>query len=265
MNGLVERLRSAHHRSRLVAFARAFALPYRAARFLAAHRALWSLVAIPALINIALFAVAAGVAVTYADTVVALLWATPAEGGVWAGLLLILWYVFYTAVIVFGLMAAYAVTLLLSGIVASPFNDALSARAERLLTGHEAPSSGGSAFQEAVQSVVSSATIVLLYVALMGPVLLLNLLPGVGSLAATLLGLSLGAFFLSLEFTDIALARRGYSLRQKLRLLRAHPGLAGGFGLSTSLLLWIPLLNVLCVPIAVVGGTALALALVDQQ
>lgn len=261
MHALVERLREARHRSRFIAFARALALPLHAARLLAGHRTLWPLVAIPALINLALFVVAAGLIIAHADAAVALLWPPPADGGVWAELLLGLWYVLYVAALIFGLMAAYVVTLLVSGIVASPFNDALSARVERLLTGRAAPSPGGSLLRETVQSVVSTTTIVLLYAALMGPVLLLNLVPGAGSLAATVLGTGLGAFFLALEFTDVALARRGYPLRLKLRLLRAHPALTLGFGLSTSLLLWIPFLNVLCVPIAVVGGTALALAL----
>lgn len=262
MHVLVERLRDACRRSRLVAFVRAVALPFRAARFLAAHRALWPLVVVPVLINLALFVVAVVLVVAYAGDVVAVLWAPPPGAhGVWTGVLLVFWYVLYAAAVVLGLMAAYVATLLLSGIVSSPFNDVLSARAERLLTGRAAPSPGGSVLREAVQSVVSTATIVLLYTALMVPVLLLNVVPGAGSLAATLLGTVLGAFFLALEFTDVALARRGYPLRRKLRLLRAYPALTVGFGLSTSLLLWIPLLNILGIPIAVVGGTALALAL----
>jgi CysZ protein len=78
------------------------------------------------------------------------------------------------------------------------------------------------------------------------------------------LGAGVGAFFLTLEFTDLTLARHGYRLRQRLQLLRHHPGLTAGFGLGTSLLLWIPVVNVLCVPIAVVGGTALALSLTSD-
>lgn len=261
MDALVERLRDASRRSRFVAFARASALPFRAARFLAARRALWPLVAIPACINLVLFVAAAGLVITSADTIAAMLWAPPTGAGVGTSILLLFWYVLYAAVLIFGLMVAYVVTLLLSGIVASPFNDALSERVEQQLTGREGPSADGSFVGEAVRSVLSTAAIAFLYVALMGPVLLLNLVPGLGSLAAALLGTGLGAFFLALEFTDITLARRRYPLRRKLRLLRTHPALTLGFGLSTSLLLWIPLLNVLCVPIAVVGGTALALAL----
>ncbi len=264
MHALVERLRSVHGRSRLVAFARALALPFRAARFLTGQRALWPFVVVPALINAALFVVAVGLVVAYADAAVALLWTPPDAGGVWTGLLRGFWYVLYAVALIFGFMAAYVVTLLVSSVVASPFNDALSARVERLLTGRDAPSSGGTVLGEAVQSVVSTAAIALLYLVLMGPVLLLHLVPGVGSLAATVLGTGLGAFFLALEFTDITLSRRRYALREKVRLLRAHPALTAGFGLSTAFLLWIPLLNVLCIPIAVVGGTALALALVPE-
>lgn len=265
MHALVERLRPTPHRPRLVAFARALALPFRAAAFLAARRTLWLLAAVPALINVILFVIAAVLVLTYADTVVALLWAQPPNGGAGADMLVVLRYLLYAAVVVFGLTAAYVVTLLLSGIVASPFNDALSVRVERLLLDRHTPSPEGSFVGEAVRSVFSTAAVTLLYAILMGPVLLLNLLPGVGSLAAVVLGAGLSAFFLALEFTDITLARRRYTLREKVHLLRTHPGLATGFGLSTSLLLWIPLLNALCVPIAVVGGTALALALTAER
>lgn len=249
------------------ALLRGLALPFRAARFLLSHRSLWPFAIAPVLIHGALLVGAAVFVLAYADAAAAWIWAPPSGTTFWSTALLALWYVLYLLVLAFGLVTAYATTLLVSGVVASPFNDTLSARAEALLrdNGPGGPNDGRPLWREALYSLRSTALVLALYLTLMGPVLLLNVVPGLGSMAATGLGTGVSAFFLTLEFADITLARYGYRLRQKLRLLRAHPGLTAGFGLSTSLLLWIPLLNLLCVPIAVVGGTAMALALIQDS
>lgn len=267
MHPLVSTLRQAKRGAMPRALFRGLSLPIRSARFLITHRRLWSQAIVPVLIHGALLVGAVVLVFTYADLVATWLWAPPVADSLWAGALLALWYGLYAVLIVAGLIAGYAATLLISGVVASPFNDALSERAERLLRSGDAPlpEDARSFWREALYSLRTTLFILLLYLALMAPVVLLNLLPGLGSVAATVLGTGVGAFFLTLEFTDITLARHGYRFRQKLRLLRAHPGLTAGFGLGTSLLLWIPVLNVLSVPIAVVGGTALALALLADD
>lgn len=263
---LVIKLREARHASSVIAGARALVLPLQAVRFLVGHRCLWPFVVVPALINLVLFVGSVGLVLAHADWVASALWTRPEVGGVLGALILGLWYALYAGVVVFGLVVAYVATVLIGGIVASPFNDALAERVEiRLAPGSKRPDSGRSWWGEFIHSVVSTATIALLYGVLLVPILLLNVIPVAGSMAATVLGTGLGAFFLALEYTDVTLSRYGMPLRQKLRLLREHWVLAGGFGLSTSFLLWIPLLNVLCIPIAVVGGTALALALVRRE
>lgn len=260
---LVARLSHARHRPRPRALLSGLALPFRAAWFLATRRSLWLPAIAPALIHSVLLIGAATLVLSYADAAATWIWAPPTDTPLPGALLHVLWYGLYALVVVLGLIAAYATTLLVSGVVASPFNDVLSARTEGLLHPPEAPTPADAEpfWREALRSLRSTALIVGLYLALMAPVLLLNVLPGWGSVAATALGASVSAFFLALEFTDVTLTRHGYPLREKLRLLRRHAPLTMGFGLSTSLLLWIPGLNVLCVPIAVVGGTALALAL----
>lgn len=265
MHPLVSHLRRNRGGTVLSALFRSMVLPLRAARFLAAHRRLWPLAIVPAVIHGALLASAVVLVFTYASAAANWLWTPPVGDTLWGWVLLAVWYGLYLLVVVTGLVAGYAATLLISGVVASPFNDALSARTERLLRTEERTESAARPFwREALYSLRTTLLILTLYLALMVPVLLLNLLPGLGSIAATVLSTGVGAFFLTLEFTDLTLSRYGYSLRAKLRLLRAHPGLTAGFGLGTSLLLWIPGLNVLSVPVTVVGGTALALALLDD-
>lgn len=263
---MVAQLRDARHRPALVGFLRAVRVPYQALWFLRRHRVLWPFVIAPAVINVLLFGAGVVLVFTQADAVAGMIWAQPAVQGLLDAAMLVLWYVFYAGVLGFGLVGTYVATLLLGGVLASPFNDVLSGRAETLFAGREAPiESDRSTRGELVASIVSSAAILGFYALLMGPVLLLNVLPGVGSLLATALGVGLGAFFLTLEFADITWARRGLAFREKLRLVRAHTGMTAGFGLSISCLLWIPFLNVLCIPVAVVGGTALAMALCETE
>lgn len=266
MHVLVSQLRDARHRAWIVALIRAFALPYRAARFVRRRRVLWPLVIAPACVNIVLFAGGVVLVVFYADSVAQLLWTRPEAAGGIDALLAGLWYVMYGVVFLLGLVAVYVGTLLVGGIVASPFNDVLGERVEQLLLeGADVETVERPLWREVITSVRSSAAIVGLYVLLMAPVLPLNLIPVVGSMMAAGLGVAIGAFFLALEYADGTLARRGFTFGEKIRLLRRHWPLAGGFGLSTSVLIWIPVLNILCIPIAVVGGTALALALVEHE
>ena len=192
------------------------------------------------------------------------MWAKPVGEGAMALLLVGLWYLFRALAVVVGLAISYVFVLLLGGILASPFNDALSERTERMLTGRPAPEPEGDFLGGIPMSIGSTAFITLIYLALLLPILLLNFIPVLGSVAATVLGVCLSAFFLSLEYADNTFERYGFSLQEKIRTLRQNLALSGGVGLGMSLLLWIPLLNFLCIPIAVVSGTVLALGLVGK-
>lgn len=262
MDRLLTGVRAARAASPGGRFVRALVLPLRATAFLARQPRLWPLVIVPALINVVLFVGAAAVVVWNADNLLGTFWARPAVDAWYAWGMLALWYLAWFAALLLGLVLAYVVVLLVGGIVASPFNDVLSERTEMLLTGRSEMPQGGTGFWGGVlHSIGSTTAITGLYLALMLPVLLLNVVPGVGSMAATVVGSVVGAFFVALEYADTTFERYGYRLRDKVALLRRHAALAGGFGLGTGLLLWIPFINFLCIPIAVVGGTALALAL----
>lgn len=241
-------------------FVRGLVMPLRAIAFLSRHPRLWPLVVVPALINLVLFVVAAGLVVTYAGDVLAWLWPRPGVEGVLDWGLVALWYAFGAILVVAGFLAAYVLVLLLGGVLASPFTDALSERTEALLTGAQ-PAAEGSWLAGALQAVGHTAKVTALYLLLLAPILLLHLVPAVGNLAATVLGAALGAFFIALEFSDAAFSRRGLSLGAKTRLLRAHLASTMGVGLGASALLWIPLVNVFCIPLAVVSGTVLAVSL----
>ncbi|MGM0556952.1 MAG: EI24 domain-containing protein [Myxococcota bacterium] len=263
---LLGEVESALGAERLTQFKAGFFLPFKSARFLVRNTELIPFVIIPALINIVLFGIAAYFFVGNIGEVVDWLWTKPITDGFLSYLLLALWYVVYVVAILVALLLSYAVVLVTGGLVASPFNDFLSERTERILTGAgEFPEPEGGVAAQILRSVVSSGAIALTYVLIMVPILLLNLIPGVGNAAATILGGAVSAFFLALEFTDPVLERYHFRVRDKFGMIRSHLPLTGSFGFGTSLLLWVPLLNFLCMPIAVIGGTSLAVALKDEE
>jgi CysZ protein len=251
---------------RFTQFKTGFFLPFKSARFLGRNTELIPFVIIPALINIVLFGVAAYFLVGNIGEVVDWLWTKPIGEGFLSYLLLAIWYVVYVVALLVAILLSYAFVLVTGGLVASPFNDLLSERTERILTGvDEFPEPAGGVAAQILRSAISSGSIALTYALLMAPILLLNLIPGVGNAAATILGGAVSAFFLALEFTDPVLERYHFSVRDKFGMIRSHLPLTGSFGFGTSLLLWIPLLNFLCMPIAVIGGTSLAVALKDAD
>lgn len=264
MHDLVDDLRKARGTAAVRRWFRGFALPFRALALLRRHRSLWPWAAAPALIGLLLFAGVAGVALAYADEVLRWWWTPPEAQGLGTSLLVLVWGVLYVVLLVLGLAGAYLSALIFGGVVASPFNDALSIRVEAILAGNDRPKEA-SLLVGLGRSLLSTAAVTGVYLLLAVPVLLLNLVPAVGPPVATVLHAGLAAYFLAIEYADVALARYGLPWREKLALIRRHRALASGFGLSISLLFWIPFLNLLVMPIAVTAGTALGLAVHDGK
>jgi CysZ protein len=88
--------------------------------------------------------------------------------------------------------------------------------------------------------------------------LLLGLVPLVGTVLAAVLGALVGGWFLAIELTGPAFEARGLSLRERRRALRSRRALALGFGLASYLLFLVPLGAVLTMPAAVAGATLLS-------
>ncbi|MFB6264817.1 MAG: EI24 domain-containing protein [Bradymonadaceae bacterium] len=258
-------IREATQRSAPVRLFSGGALPLKAARFLAGEPSLWPHVAVPALINAALFITAVYYVVLNADAIIAQLWARPPVEQWWDWVMLAGWY---GAVAIIGLLllvVTYMAVVLIGGLIATPFNDLLGEHAEQCLLADDAvPESDASLLEGALRAIVSTAAVLGTYLVVMVPILALNLVPGIGSIASTVLGTVVGAAFLSLEFCGGPLERRGLKLGERVDLLREHATIALGFGLGTTTFLWIPLVNFLTIPIAVVGGVMLSAGLADE-
>jgi len=85
--------------------------------------------------------------------------------------------------------------------------------------------------------------------------LLLNLVPGIGTLAATAGGLALATTIVCLDFLDAPLERRRLPFREKLRIVFRSLPASASFGLVCFGLVSVPLLNLLTIPLCVASGT----------
>lgn len=94
-------------------------------------------------------------------------------------------------------------------------------------------------------------------------VLLLGLIPAVGSVVATVLGFVLTSWGLSRELTFAPLARRGFDGGARARLRRGRRARAFGFGVAVQLCYLIPLGAVIAMPAAVAGSAFLTRDLLD--
>ena len=83
----------------------------------------------------------------------------------------------------------------------------------------------------------------------------LNFLPGIGTIAATAIGIGSTATLTCLDFFDPPLERRRLRFRQKLAMIgKCLPGSAG-FGLASLFWISIPIVNLVTIPLCVTAGT----------
>lgn len=162
--------------------------------------------------------------------------------------------VWLLAILVFCLILTITANL-----IGAPFNGFLAARVEQNLTG-KLPDSGLTVWQEGLQGLVTELRKLLFFFMWLIPLLLLSLLlfflPGLNALIPVLWGV-FGAYMLALEYVDYPAANHGLSFAAKRRLLAQNRWLTLGFGGMVTLATALPLLNLLVMPAAVAGATAM--------
>ena len=156
------------------------------------------------------------------------------------------------------LIFCFALTIL-ANLIASPFNGFLAARVELHLTG-SLPDSGLSLWQEGLQGLLMELRKLLFYASRAIPLAVLSLIlffiPGLNALIPVLWML-FGAYMLALEYLDYPASNHGLSFAQKRAALARHRWLGLGFGATVTLVTVVPLANLLVMPAAVAGATAL--------
>ena len=148
--------------------------------------------------------------------------------------------------------------VVLSSVVAAPFNDALSEAVEHILTGEPAPPFS---FKRMVADVFRTIRLeigkVLLYTVVVGPMFLASFfIPGIGQVIS-IIGFALTAIFLGVDYIDWPAARRDWSVRDRIAFTRRQLPAVAGLGTGVWVLLFIPLVNLFFMPAAVAGGTML--------
>ena len=133
-------------------------------------------------------------------------------------------------------------SLLFMNIAASPIYEVISVAVERDVTGRE-PASPGLSLKVML---VEAKKVLLIF----GASILLLLIPG-----AHVISTLICAFLVGWDFFDYPLARRGWSLGARLRLVFREFWSVLGFGLW----LLIPFAQIVMLPLAVAGGTLLNL------
>jgi CysZ protein len=231
-------------------------------RLVAFQPSLWGYLVAPVSIMLLLFFGGAFFAWHGIGLALGMLW-TPGAGAsaMWAGA----WWLLGIFV---KLMAVGTLALGLyftAGLIATPFNDRLSEHVETSVLGpYEEPFSWRVLVTDLLISVTHSVVSLTIWITVMVFSFVLNLIPGIGSVASFVIGTVATAMFLSREAADGCMSRRRMSFGHKFRVVMQHSSLFFGFGVVASCMLWIPFLNFLLLPMAVAGGTLMYCHLEQQ-
>ncbi|WP_413228768.1 EI24 domain-containing protein [Chloroflexus sp.] len=226
-----------------------FSYPFRAISLIVSQPVLWRYIAIPIGLNLLVgFVLYTTLLLAGFQAIDALLAGWPA----W-----IEWLV--RGVLVIALFVGIGYLLVRFGVVlGSPFYSRLSELLEERLRGvaiTAPPPTPANIARDLGRAVLFELKKLLLTLVIGLPALLLNLIPGAGSILATIAGIALGATIACLDFFDPPLERRRLRFRAKLGFIRRHLPASAGFGLICLGLVSIPLFNLLAVPICITAGT----------
>lgn len=234
-----------------------FRLPFQGVTYLVQHRSLWKWAVLPVGINILLFSVAFAILIAYvpdlynlfrfeSSTQQAWLWSTSLN--VLSGTIGVLLILLSSAVLAI-------VFLLLSKVIASPFLDILAQQVEYLHGETQATTFNlGYLWRSFWVSIGAelkrTGFIIAVYMALF----MLGLIPVLAPFTA-LAGTLFTILFLPLQYASYTMDHRLMTFRQRRALITQRPWLMFGFGIAAFLTIFVPLLNFVCLPILVVGGT----------
>ncbi len=245
-------------RGRWAEFRVGFFAPLFALGFLLGRPRMWKFTVLGGLLNTIVFAALAWWGVTHVDELTALIWQPPERAALEA-----LWWALAVVLAIATVMLAFVLTVMLAAIVMAPFNDRLSGRVEEIFRGPAptTPMGVGAAARDAAIGLSHEILNLVLYLVLMVPVVALHLIPAIGSIASAVTAFVATACMLALQFTDYPQSRRRFRWREKVSLLRRELPALFGLGVGIQFLLWIPIVNFMLIPVAVVAGTMVFCAL----
>lgn len=242
-------------------FFRGLAYPLRGLGILRRHPGLARYWLPPILLTFAALVASLWLSVAYSDDVTALIWSPAPRDGATGWLIEVAHGLLHALSFVIGLGLLVVVCVLVSTLLAAPFNDALSEAIEAHETGSPPPPfSVGRLLRDLGRTVRLELTKLAIYIAVMGPLLVVSwLVPGVGQVLYVLFGTLFTSAYFAFDYIDWPASRRGLGFGERARLFRAHPLRMLGFGFGVWGCLFVPLLNLAFMPLAVAGGTRLFL------
>jgi len=233
---------------------RGFVYPFRGLKFLFRHRSLLWYVAIPFGLNTILFAVFAWLLVSHLGGWVQKL--LP-NGDTWYWTILF-YLVIGLSVLLLLLIVIYTFTMV-GNIVLGPFNDMLSEKVELLYLSSslDEPLKLKLLLADILRSIKVGIGKLLIYVGGLLALLLLNLLPLIGSALYGALVIVYTLFFLGWEYFDYSMERWKFTFGVKVKTSFRHASVFIGFGAGASLMLFVPIINLAAIPLCVIGATLL--------
>ena len=227
-------------------FLSGFLLPLTGGRVLLRHRSLLGVALAPLVLNIVLYGGALWLVSQYYEQWFGLLWPAPHAWYWQLGYVILRFGVFL--VLLAGLLFSFVVV---GTVVAAPFLDLLSLRVEQAVQGPHGlvTEYSHSWLRESVRALGHGLLLGGMWLALFP----LSFLPGLGHM------LWLGASWLLLayNFAAFAFVRRPWSFREQWRRLGQEWATTLGFGAAVFCSLLIPLLGLVLLPLATIGGTLL--------
>jgi CysZ protein len=228
--------------------------PFNSFRFIRQHPTLYRFIILPFLINIITFSLVIYFGmVSFFDLVMSRL----PQGDAWYWL--VLHYFMAAVAIVVVLMLVFFTFAVVGSLIASPFNDILSERTEFLLTGK----GNGEAFtlagflRDAGRALLLESKKIGIFLAGMLVLLLLHLIPVLGSALYPVLSVAWTIFFLITEYTGYVFSRKRYDFSTQRKKVFQYSAVMFGFGAGLFCVLAIPFFQFLCIPLGVVGAVRL--------
>ncbi|MBE9040593.1 EI24 domain-containing protein [Oscillatoriales cyanobacterium LEGE 11467] len=162
-------------------------------------------------------------------------------------------------VLILGLLLLTGFVLVQFGtVLGSPWYGQLSEQLEKLRLGEafvSPPEGLGNALRDIWRAIAFELKKLFLVGGLGAILLLLNLIPALGTVAASFGGIAIAALTFGLDFLDASLERRRVRFREKLATLLTQLPASGSFSLACFFLCAIPVVNFLTIPLCVAGGT----------
>lgn len=238
----------------LVNFAKGFWFPFNSFFYVKRHPRLYPFIVLPVLINVVSFCLVIYFGFDFYRNLVM---SRIPQGEAWYWL--ILNYFMLVLAIVVVLVLIFFTFAAVGSLLASPFNDLLSEKTERLLGGHspEQPFSLGTFIGSAGRAMFTEAKKIGVFLLGMLVLLLLHLLPLLGAMLYPILSVAWTAFFLVMEYTGYVFARKGLSFKAQRQIVYRNAALMAGFGLGLVCILAVPFLQFFCIPLGVVGAVRL--------